>query len=320
MRAIKANQLPNNLFDSADAWSSPVFAETGPDGAAWICDWYNLIVQHNPTPKQGLSRCGLPKPARAMPTKLPSATPVMAASTASIRKAAANDPNPKLDITDPGTLVAALSHPNLFWRLEAQRLLVETRASSAIAKLKEMAVAGTGDAPRSMPSARFRAWTHSIPPRWPPRSSPTTADCVALPSPILYQTACSPEHFTRDGVLAAADARELAEFSPPFAGWSRPMRSANCCTPPLVLTRHPSPAMRRSATHGRSPPAITRRAFFWPLPGLPIRRAGRAVNLLPNPGFTEAGPAGWSLRSTAPRTPDAVSMRSLLTEEMAAPR
>ena len=60
-----ARQSPNNLFDSADAWTSPVCAEVGPDGAVWICDWYNLIVQHNligadmPDPDAGtIVRCG----------------------------------------------------------------------------------------------------------------------------------------------------------------------------------------------------------------------------------------------------------------------
>ncbi len=26
-------------------------AEVGPDGNMWVIDWYNFIVQHNPTPK-----------------------------------------------------------------------------------------------------------------------------------------------------------------------------------------------------------------------------------------------------------------------------
>ena len=27
-------------------------AEVGPDGAVWVIDWYNYIVQHNPTPQR----------------------------------------------------------------------------------------------------------------------------------------------------------------------------------------------------------------------------------------------------------------------------
>ncbi|MFD0894923.1 ThuA domain-containing protein [Luteolibacter ambystomatis] len=37
----------NNLYASADAWSAPVEARPGPDGAVWIADWYNPIIQHN---------------------------------------------------------------------------------------------------------------------------------------------------------------------------------------------------------------------------------------------------------------------------------
>lgn len=47
---FRSYQLPNNIYNSADAWSAPVCAEVGPDGALWVCDWYNIIVQHNPTP------------------------------------------------------------------------------------------------------------------------------------------------------------------------------------------------------------------------------------------------------------------------------
>ena len=39
-----------NLFASADEWVAPVDAKVGPDGAVWVLDWYNFIVQHNPTP------------------------------------------------------------------------------------------------------------------------------------------------------------------------------------------------------------------------------------------------------------------------------
>ncbi|MDP7050118.1 MAG: ThuA domain-containing protein, partial [Verrucomicrobiota bacterium] len=38
---------------SADEWFSPIVAEVGPDGHLWIADWYNFIIQHNPTPSAG---------------------------------------------------------------------------------------------------------------------------------------------------------------------------------------------------------------------------------------------------------------------------
>ena len=39
-----------NLLASDDEWAAPIMAEVGPDGKVWVIDWYNFIVQHNPTP------------------------------------------------------------------------------------------------------------------------------------------------------------------------------------------------------------------------------------------------------------------------------
>ena len=43
----------SSLIASADEWFSPVAAEVGPDGHLWVADWYNFIIQHNPTPNRG---------------------------------------------------------------------------------------------------------------------------------------------------------------------------------------------------------------------------------------------------------------------------
>lgn len=121
---FQAVQLPNNLFASADAWSSPVCAEVGPDGAVWICDWYNLIIQHNPTPSKGSAgvdaKTGV---GNAYETPLRDARHgrvwrVFPAGTP-------DDDAPKLAAADPVACIAALSHGNMLWRLHAQRLLVE---------------------------------------------------------------------------------------------------------------------------------------------------------------------------------------------------
>ena len=39
-----------NTVASIDDWSAPIMSEVGPDGNVWVLDWYNYIVQHNPTP------------------------------------------------------------------------------------------------------------------------------------------------------------------------------------------------------------------------------------------------------------------------------
>ena len=43
---------------SDDEWTAPIMAEVGPDGNVWVIDWYNYIVQHNPTPAGFQTRQG----------------------------------------------------------------------------------------------------------------------------------------------------------------------------------------------------------------------------------------------------------------------
>src|SRR5688572_17587477 len=40
-----------NFAASDDEWTSPIYGEVGPEGALWVVDWYNYIIQHNPTPR-----------------------------------------------------------------------------------------------------------------------------------------------------------------------------------------------------------------------------------------------------------------------------
>ena len=121
----KATQSPNNLYSSADAWSAPVCVEVGPDGAAWICDWYNIIIQHNPTPsKQSAGIDARTGKGNAYETPLRDKQHGRIYRV--YPKGSPNDVNPKLDSNKPATLVAALDHPNMFWRIHAQRLISES--------------------------------------------------------------------------------------------------------------------------------------------------------------------------------------------------
>lgn len=121
----KAVHSANNLYASADAWSAPVFADVGPDGAIWICDWYNIIVQHNPTPSR--ASAGVDRKTGSGNAYV---TPLRDKQHGRIYrvypKESENDINPGLDPKHPETLVAGLSHSNQPWRLHAQRLLVES--------------------------------------------------------------------------------------------------------------------------------------------------------------------------------------------------
>jgi putative membrane-bound dehydrogenase-like protein len=105
-----------NFLAGADEWVSPVFAQVGPDGAVWVADWYSYIIQHNPTP-QGFKNGG----GNAYDTDLRDFTHGRIYRVG-YNKAPEYTP---VSLKTPAECVAALSNSNLFWRLQAQRLLVE---------------------------------------------------------------------------------------------------------------------------------------------------------------------------------------------------
>lgn len=113
-----------NIFASSDEWTSPVYAEVGPDGAVWIADFQNFIIQHNPTPS--VERGGY-----AAKTGVGGAheNPLRDHSRGRIYRVVWNQAQKPAIATLAGAtdaaLVEALDDGNQFWRLTAQRLMVE---------------------------------------------------------------------------------------------------------------------------------------------------------------------------------------------------
>ncbi len=108
-----------NIVASSDNWFGPVEAKVGPDGALWILDWYNFIIQHNPTPdgfENGEGNAYI--------------DPLRDNKRGRIYRLVHEDAKRykphQLDPAKPRTLVNALKSDNMFWRLTAQRLLVES--------------------------------------------------------------------------------------------------------------------------------------------------------------------------------------------------
>ncbi len=117
-----------NVFASADEWAAPVQAEVGPDGALWVVDWYDFIIQHNPTPvgfTNGKGNAYI--------------NPLRDHQRGRIYRMVSKDNSARNTLTlsksDPQALLKALSNTNMFWRSTAQRLLVENGDKSVLPAL-----------------------------------------------------------------------------------------------------------------------------------------------------------------------------------------
>lgn len=112
---------PFNMIASDDEWAAPIMAETGPDGFVWILDWYNYIVQHNPTPHGFETGKG-----NAYETDLRDKKHGRIYRVVTDSETQRNREDwLTLSNQDPSGLIATLKHPTMLWRRQAQRLLVE---------------------------------------------------------------------------------------------------------------------------------------------------------------------------------------------------
>ncbi|MHB1178011.1 MAG: PVC-type heme-binding CxxCH protein [Daejeonella sp.] len=128
-----------NLLASSDEWVGPVQAEVGPDGAVWVADWYNFVIQHNTfVPGQAPTEVILPLTlddqkrgqGNALATNLRDLDRGRVYRVV-YKKGKTYTPL-KLNVNDVPGLLAALENDNMFWRITAQRLLVESKNLSAL--------------------------------------------------------------------------------------------------------------------------------------------------------------------------------------------
>jgi putative membrane-bound dehydrogenase-like protein len=121
---------PMNLIASDDEWAAPIMAEVGPDGNVWIIDWYNFIVQHNPTPAGFRTGRGNAYESDLRDKKHGRVYRLVYGESTRQPEALSQD--------RPQELVAALARDNLLWRRHAQRLLVERGQSDVVPALVKL--------------------------------------------------------------------------------------------------------------------------------------------------------------------------------------
>lgn len=200
-----------NLLASDDEWTAPTMADVGPDGNVWVIDWYNYIVQHNPTPEGFQTGKG-----NAYETELRDKT------HGRIYRLVYTGAKPaerlELDPDDAGQLMATLSHDNLLWRMHAQRLLVERGRDDVAPPLITLTQDQTADEIGLNPGALHALWTmHGLGLLDGRRRDVTAAAVAALahPSPgvrraavqILPRSAETTAAILSAGRLSDADAQ-----------------------------------------------------------------------------------------------------------------
>ncbi len=150
-----------NLVASDDEWAAPIMAEVGPDGQMWILDWYNYIIQHNPTPQGFETGKGNAYESDLRDKKHGRVYRLVYDGA---EGEAGADLAPQLDANHPSTLVAALGHPNRLWRRHAQRLLVERGQSDVVPALIELLTHQDVDSTGNNAAVTHALWVlHALP-------------------------------------------------------------------------------------------------------------------------------------------------------------
>ncbi|MGE7776390.1 PVC-type heme-binding CxxCH protein [Chitinophaga sp. NPDC101104] len=153
-----------NLMASSDEWFGPVHAETGPDGAVWVADWYNFIIQHNVFVKEQAPRETI-LPFTEQPHGKGNAfeSEHRDVSHGRIYRVVYKNAKPyvpvRLSRNDTASLRKGLMNDNMFWRMTAQRLIVEEKHTDMAPVLRKIAAGRMVDAVGLNSPAVHALWT-----------------------------------------------------------------------------------------------------------------------------------------------------------------
>ncbi|HEX7980952.1 MAG TPA: PVC-type heme-binding CxxCH protein, partial [Gemmatimonadaceae bacterium] len=120
-----------SFLASTDVRSRPVFTTTAPDGTLYVVDMYRGIIQHR-TFITGYLEQQIKSRGLEQPVGLGRIYRVVHSTT---KRA----PKPHLSRATTAQLVQTLANPNGWWRITAQRLLVERGDKAAVPSLKKLA-------------------------------------------------------------------------------------------------------------------------------------------------------------------------------------
>ena len=125
-----AGYRSNNVFNvvaSIDDWAAPIMSEVGPDGNVWVLDWYNYIIQHNPTPNGFETGKGAAYESDLRDKRFGRIYRMLYQQNGT--------PTHSMQLADASSadLVQALKSDNFFWRRTAQRLLIERNVADKAA-------------------------------------------------------------------------------------------------------------------------------------------------------------------------------------------
>jgi putative membrane-bound dehydrogenase-like protein len=201
---------PFNLLASDDEWTAPIMSEVGPDGQVWVIDWYNYIVQHNPTPEGFQTGKGNAYETKLRDKKHGRIYRVVYGDQAAGRTSFS------LAGASPAKLVEALSHPTMLWRKHAQRLLVERGLPDVVPQLIELVRDESVDEIGLNVGAIHALWTlHGLGRLDGSDEEAQAAACAALSHPsrgvrrnalqVLPPSAESTQALLRAGLLAEED-------------------------------------------------------------------------------------------------------------------
>lgn len=193
------------FLGSDDEWTAPIAAEVGPDGALWMIDWYNYIVQHNPVPNGFKNGRG-----NAYETTLRDKRHGRIYRVS--HKDFALGKAPVLSPTAPEGWVAALQNDNLLWRMHAQRMLVQRGQQDVVPSLKRLVANRSVDSLGLNPGALHALWTlHALQAEG---MESIATEALSHPSAAVRRAAATTLPKTRSG-LAVLLQRDLLYDSKP---------------------------------------------------------------------------------------------------------